>query len=93
MKGIVDWFDPIAGYGFIDGDKERYFVHYKDIVSEDNFKSLLPGDRVKFDLNTDELERLRASNVEILERAKKGEKYEVFKASNNGVIRRRLVRS
>jgi CspA family cold shock protein len=54
IEGEVDWFSPERGYGFIrpdDGD-EAVFVRHSGILL-DGFKSLTPGQRVRFVRTTD----------------------------------------
>lgn len=53
MKGKVLWFDTKKGYGFIadiNNPEESYFVHYTQIITDDNFKKLSEGDIVSFEL-------------------------------------------
>ncbi|MBS3782723.1 MAG: cold shock domain-containing protein [Candidatus Thermoplasmatota archaeon] len=47
MKGIVKFFDPLKGYGFIepDGDRNDHFVHRSELAEG---VSLDKGDRVEF---------------------------------------------
>lgn len=49
----VKWFDAEKGYGFIhhpeDGDD--VFVHYSNIESEDDFKTLKSDQRVQFEMD------------------------------------------
>lgn len=49
----VKWFDADKGYGFIhhpeDGDD--VFVHYSNIQSEDDFKTLTSDQQVQFEMN------------------------------------------
>lgn len=49
----VKWFDADKGYGFIhhpeDGDD--VFVHYSNIQSEDDFKTLKSEQQVRFEMN------------------------------------------
>jgi len=50
QTGTVKWFNDAKGFGFItpdDGDKD-VFVHYKQIVSDGDFKTLKEGDKVSF---------------------------------------------
>ncbi|MFO7899831.1 MAG: cold-shock protein [Planctomycetota bacterium] len=48
--GVVKWFDPKKGYGFIIGDNGLdVFVHWTHIAGEDLFKTLEQGQRVEFD--------------------------------------------
>lgn len=50
MKGFVKFFDNNKGYGFIESDSgEDYFVHYTNIISDDEYKKLNNGDRVVFE--------------------------------------------
>jgi CspA family cold shock protein len=60
----VKWFDAKKGYGFIDhpNDGEDVFVHYSNIESEDDFKTLRAGQNVKFEMN-DGPKGLHALNV------------------------------
>lgn len=63
-QSTVKWFDAKKGYGFIthpeDGDD--IFVHYSDIESDDDFKTLHADQHVRFELN-DGPKGLNASNV------------------------------
>lgn len=66
-KGIVNWFNPDKGFGFIDRDENKgsAFVHFQDIQMK-GFKTLQKGERVEFDLeNTDKGEIAR--NVRVIE--------------------------
>jgi CspA family cold shock protein len=50
MKGTVKWFSNRLGYGFIapdDGSREC-FVHYSGIEGQSGFRTLSPGDKVRF---------------------------------------------
>ena len=50
--GKVKWFNDKKGFGFLTTDDMRdqdVFVHYSSIEG-DGFKSLSPGDEVKFEL-------------------------------------------
>jgi CspA family cold shock protein len=61
--GIVSKFIDEKGFGFITPDEggKDIFVHHTDIQM-DGFKSLSPGQRVKFDV-TQEAKGPKASNV------------------------------
>lgn len=49
-QGVVKWFNPGKGYGFIERDSGGdVFVHFNAIVS-DGFKTLDEGQRVEFDV-------------------------------------------
>ena len=53
QHSTVKWFDAKKGYGFINhpNDGADVFVHYSNIVSDDDFKTLRTGQRVKFEMN------------------------------------------
>ncbi|MFJ8158855.1 cold-shock protein [Streptomyces sp. NPDC094468] len=49
--GIVKWFNPDKGYGFITQDDggQDVFVHFSAIQTQ-GFKELREGDRVEYDV-------------------------------------------
>jgi len=50
IQGLVKWFDPKKGYGFLVGpDGQDVFVHYSQILGE-GFRTLADGDAVDYDL-------------------------------------------
>lgn len=53
QMSTVKWFDAKKGYGFINhpDDGEDVFVHYSNIRSDDDFKTLESGERVRFEMN------------------------------------------
>ena len=64
--GVVKWFNPDKGYGFIarpDGD-EDVFVHYSAIQAE-GYRSLDEGQTVEFEV-TQGPKGLQAANVRVL---------------------------
>ncbi|PSQ95248.1 MAG: cold-shock protein [Bacteroidetes bacterium SW_9_63_38] len=65
QESTVKWFDAKKGYGFIhhpeDGDD--VFVHYSNIDSDDDFKTLHADQTVRFEMN-DGPKGLNASNVQ-----------------------------
>jgi len=64
----VKWFDAKKGYGFInhpDGG-EDVFIHYSQIESDDDFKTLRTGQSVQFEMN-DGPKGLHAVNVQALD--------------------------
>ena len=65
-EGSVKWFSDAKGIGFIQPDDggAEVFVHFSAIVAE-GFKSLRPGDRVRFD-KIDGPKGLFALNIENL---------------------------
>lgn len=67
---IVKWFDTKKGYGFISHPKDGddVFVHYSNINSDEDFKTLEGGDRVRFELN-DGPKGLHALDVETVDEA------------------------
>ena len=66
FEGLVIWFDPKAGYGFIERDKEPdLFIHFSDIVCE-GFKTVKKGQKVSFGLGVNNKGAPKAIEVAIL---------------------------
>eukprot|EP00540_Astrosyne_radiata_P002238 CAMPEP_0116824452 /NCGR_PEP_ID=MMETSP0418-20121206/1405_1 /TAXON_ID=1158023 /ORGANISM="Astrosyne radiata, Strain 13vi08-1A" /LENGTH=115 /DNA_ID=CAMNT_0004452825 /DNA_START=143 /DNA_END=490 /DNA_ORIENTATION=+ len=65
MTGVVKWFDPKKGIGFLipDDGSADVFVHYSAIYSSGGFKSLADGEPVEFDMVEDDVGRMRAGYV------------------------------
>ena len=64
-EGVVKWFDPKKGYGFIDGNGQPdIFVHHTGFKTK-NLKTLNPGDKVRYDVGAGE-KGPRAENVELI---------------------------
>jgi cold shock CspA family protein len=69
--GMVCWFDPKKGYGFIKWDKEDgipqkdMFVHFSDVTCE-GFKTLYKEQRVSFKLGVNHNGDPKAVDVLIL---------------------------
>jgi len=67
-NGTVKWFNESKGFGFISNDNGSgdVFVHFSSIIS-DGFKSLLEGQKVSYDVETDpkDSRKLRAANVRV----------------------------
>jgi cold shock protein len=60
--GVVKWFSPKKGYGFITmEDGREVFVHYSSIDG-DGFRSLEQGEKVRFEM-TQGPKGLQASKV------------------------------
>lgn len=65
MNGVVKWFNPDKGYGFIQGeDGEDVFVHFSAIQTE-GYKTLEEGQRVQFDVESGQ-RGAQAANVILL---------------------------
>jgi len=48
LLGIVSYFSYTKGYGFIKYKSKEIFTHFSNIVSNENFRKLEKGDKVKF---------------------------------------------
>jgi len=49
VTGVVKWFNPQLGYGFIlNDDGAEVMVHYNDIPGTPGNRNLEPGDAVEF---------------------------------------------
>lgn len=65
IKGIVKWFSPEKGFGFIYSEQcGDIFVYFNDILTAD-FKTLAKGQKVQFDIINGE-RGAQASNVTII---------------------------
>ncbi len=65
IKGIVKWFDPRKGFGFIEMEGEKdIFVHHSEITG-DGFKSLDEGQEVEFEIKNNEKGDYAANVVKI----------------------------
>ncbi len=56
LKGIVKWFSPENGFGFIEAESKEagdIFVNYSSI-EVDGFKTLKKGQKVEFEFEKDE---------------------------------------
>lgn len=64
--GVVCWFDPKKGYGFIscEGDTDL-FVHFSD-VNSDGFKTLYKDQKVSYEVGTNKRGQPKAVNVNIV---------------------------
>jgi len=62
-RGVVKWFDPKKGYGFITMEGcPDVFVHWRNIKGEDQFKTLEDGETVEFEV-VEGTKGLAAENV------------------------------
>jgi cold shock protein len=72
-QGVVRWFSPKTGYGFITSDEfpdVDIMVHFNDVIM-DGYKKLIKDQKVDFEvINTDK--GLKAENVKII-KTNKGE--------------------
>jgi CspA family cold shock protein len=65
-KGIVKWFNKEKGFGFITKeDGKDIFVHYKNL-NMDGYKLLNECQKVEFDIETDNDNRIKAVNVTVV---------------------------
>ena len=68
--GVVLWFDPKRGFGFIGWEKggvkqKDLFVHFSDISCE-GFKTLLKDQKVSFSIGNNFNNQPKATEVEVL---------------------------
>ncbi len=66
--GTVKWFNPVKGYGFIqpdDGDKDS-FVHISAVEAA-GLDGLREGQKVEFELISDDRGRSSAENLSLVE--------------------------
>jgi len=68
-EGIVKWFNPQKGFGFIaTDDGQDIFVHYSDVKCE-GYRTLSENDTVTFDI-VDGEKGPRAENVVVVSSSK-----------------------
>ena len=65
-EGIVVWFNPKKGYGFVDCKslEADIFCHFSNI-EVDGFKTVRPGDKVRFKLGRNH-KNIQAINIKVL---------------------------
>lgn len=62
VQGLVKWFDPKKGYGFLIGPEgQDVFVHFSQILG-DGFRTLTDGESVDYELITGD-KGFQAQNV------------------------------
>lgn len=68
QQSTVKWFDAKKGYGFIHHPNggDDIFVHYSNIATDDDFKTLHADQRVRFEMDEGP-KGLHASTVEPLD--------------------------
>ena len=67
-NGVIIWFNDRRGYGFLqpdDGGKDL-FVHYSNIISDANFKTLVAGQKVSYTIGSNK-NGPQAEQVKIVE--------------------------
>ena len=63
IEGTVKWFDPRKGYGFIEREEgDDIFCHFS-VINVDGYKTLKDGQKVSFEVESDEAKGDRATNV------------------------------
>ncbi len=69
-EGIVKWFNSARGYGFaVNNSGEDVFIHYRSILSNRVFKTLVEGQQIAF-IQVSSEKGWQAVKVEVLETAK-----------------------
>jgi CspA family cold shock protein len=71
FTGVVAWFNTKKGFGFIvrDDGETDIFAHYSDIAME-GYKIIMAGDKVSFEEGFTFKDKLKATNIMLLERRK-----------------------
>ena len=63
IEGTVKWFDPRKGYGFIEREGgDDIFCHFS-VINVEGYKTLKDGQKVSFEIESDESKGDRATNV------------------------------
>ena len=66
-SGTVKWFDNAKGFGFaVNESGEDVFIHYRAIMSDQDYKTLAEGQRVEF-VQVKSEKGWQAAEVEVLE--------------------------
>ena len=67
--GTVKWFDNAKGYGFaVSESGEDVFIHYRAIMSDQDYKTLAEGQQVSF-VQVKSEKGWQGAEVEVLETA------------------------
>ena len=67
--GTVKWFDNAKGYGFaVSESGEDVFIHYRAIMSDQDYKTLAEGQRISF-VRVKSEKGWQAAEVSVLETA------------------------
>ena len=73
MKGMVDFFNRVRGFGFVSGeDQKQYFAHHSDIVGDEKFKILNEGDSIEFEpveQDRDQFKHDKATGIKVVTNA------------------------
>ena len=69
QTGTIKWFNNPKGYGFaVNESGEDVFIHYRAIMSDQNYKTLAEGQRVEF-IQVKSEKGWQGAEVEVLETA------------------------
>ena len=69
QTGTIKWFNNPKGYGFaVNESGEDVFIHYRAIMSDQDYKTLAEGQRVEF-VQVKSEKGWQAAEVEVLETA------------------------
>jgi len=63
FEGTVKWFDPRKGYGFIERENGADIFCHFSVINVDGYKTLKDGQKVSFEVESDEAKGDRATNV------------------------------
>lgn len=75
LVGTIKWFNPRKGYGFItDPEGHDHFVHFSGVEKGRTYVGFEEGDKVEFDLTSDNDKGTKCVNVVLTEQAKKPSK-------------------
>lgn len=66
LIGTVAFFNTRKGWGLVESCGEKYFFHFKDIITKRRFKTLNSGQKVVFDIQKTDHKMSKAVRIQAI---------------------------